>query len=276
MEMNKNFSVAMSVYKNDNPTDFKLAVHSIYNKQTIRPSEIVLVKDGPIPTELEAAVQKLCKDIPIIKVISFEVNRGHAAARQGGLDNASNELVAIMDSDDVAVSTRFEIQLKAFEEHPEVTVVGGNINEFIHETNNVVGSRIVPEKDEDIKDYLKSRCPLNLVTVMYRKSKVQEVGGFIDWYCEEDYYLWIRLAIAGHKFYNVQKNLVDVRVGEEMYQRRGGIRYFKSEAKLQMYMWNHKIISLPNYLYNVIIRFIVQVAMPNSLRSWVFQKFARR
>lgn len=269
------FTVAMSVYKNDNPQDFRTAVHSIYNIQTICPNEIIIIEDGPIPSTLLKVVQELCDEIPIIKVVPFEVNRGHAAARQGGLEAASNELVAIMDADDIAVPTRFEMQLKAFCEHPEATVIGGNINEFVGETSNVVGSRIVPEKDEAVKDYLKSRCPLNLVTVMYKKSKVQEVGGFIDWYCEEDYYLWIRLALAGHKFYNVQENFVNVRVGEEMYQRRGGMKYFKSEAKLQKYMWEHGIIGFPKYVYNTAIRFAVQVAMPNWLRGWVFQKFAR-
>lgn len=123
--MNTDFTVAMSVYKNDNPEDFKTAVHSIYDKQTVRPSEIVLVKDGPIPEALEKAVQEICVEVPVIKVVPFEVNRGHAAARQGGLEAASNELVAIMDADDVAVPNRFEMQLKAFEEHPEVSVVGG-------------------------------------------------------------------------------------------------------------------------------------------------------
>ena len=117
---------------------------------------------------------------------------------------------------------------------------------------------------------------MNLQTVMYRKSKVIEVGGFIDWYCEEDYYLWIRMTMAGHKFYNLQESLVNVRVGEEMYKRRGGVRYFKSEARLQKYMLDHKIISLPRYLYNVVIRWAVQVAMPNSVRGWVFQTFARK
>lgn len=270
-----NFTVVMSVYKNDNPQDFRTAVHSIYDQQTVRPSEIVLVVDGPISDELETAVRDICLEIPVLKVVPFKENRGHAAARQGGLENASNELVAIMDADDIAVPSRFEMQLKAFEEHQEAAAVGGNINEFIYDTQNVVGSRIVPEKDEDIKEYLKSRCPMNLVTVMYKKSKVQEVGGFIDWYCEEDYYLWIRLALAGHKFYNVQENFVNVRVGKEMYQRRGGVKYFKSEAKLQKYMWKHNVISFPKYMYNTAIRFAVQVAMPNKLRGWVFQKFAR-
>ena len=273
--MNKNFTVAMSVYKNDNPQDFKTAVHSIYDKQTVRPSEIVLVEDGPIPEALEKAVQEICAEVPVMKVVPFEVNRGHAAARQGGLDNASNELVAIMDSDDIADPFRFEKQLEYMAQHPEITVTGSIIHEFIGSTDNVVGSRIVPENDAEIKDYLKSRCPMNLQTVMYRRSKVMEVGGFIDWFCEEDYYLWIRLAQAGQKFHNHQESFVNVRVGKEMYQRRGGMKYFKSEAKLQKYMWKHGLIGFPKYVYNTAIRFAVQVAMPNWLRGWVFQKFAR-
>ena len=274
--MEQNFTVAMSVYRNDNPLHFKIAVHSIYDKQNLRPSEIILVMDGPVPSELEFAISEICGEIPVVKVVEFEVNKGHAAARQGGLDNATNELVAIMDSDDIAEPFRFEQQLAYMSEHPEVTVTGSHISEFIRDDNNIVGLRFVPESDVEIKEYLKSRCPMNLQTVMYRKSKVLEVGGFIDWFCEEDYYLWLRLALAGHKFHNHQKSFVKVRVGKEMYQRRGGWKYFKSEALLQKYMLDENIISLSKYVSNVSKRFVVQVMLPNVVRGWVFQKFARK
>ena len=273
--MAENFSVAMSVYKNDNPSDFTTAVLSIYN-QTCPPNEIVLVIDGPVPQIMYDTINTLKEKTEIMKIVVFAENRGHAAARQAGLENASNELVAIMDSDDIAEPNRFEVQLGLMSAHPEVTVVGSIIHEFIGSLENIVGTRAVPENDEDIKKYLRSRCPMNLMTVMYRKSKVKEVGGFIDWYCEEDYYLWIRLALAGHKFYNYQKSLVNVRVGEEMYKRRGGKKYFQSEARLQKFMLDHKLISLPKYIYNVAVRWAVQVAMPNNVRGWVFQKFARK
>lgn len=272
--MNKPFSVCMSVYKNDNTRNFFDAVISIY-EQTCPPDEIILVIDGSIPQVLQDTINDLVRQISIIKVIPLTQNMGHAIARQTGLDAAKNDLCAVMDADDISVPNRFEKQLEAFEEHPEVSVVGGLINEFINKIDNVVGTRIVPEKDADIKDYLKSRCPMNLVTVMMKKSDVMKVGGYLDWYCEEDYYLWIRLTLAGYRFYNIQENLVNVRVGEEMYKRRGGMCYFKSEAKLQKYLFDHKVISLPKYFYNVAIRFGVQVAMPNSVRGWVFQKFAR-
>ena len=265
----------MSVYKNDNPADFAEAVRSIY-KQTCPPDEIVLVVDGPVPDTMRDTIRALKEETGIMKVIPLDQNRGHAIARQTGLEAARNELCAVMDADDISLPDRFEKQLKAFDEHPDVSVVGGLINEFIHRQDNVVGTRIVPEHDAEIKVYLKSRCPMNLVTVMLKKSDVMKVGGYQDWYCEEDYYLWIRLALGEYKFYNIQENLVNVRVGEEMYQRRGGSAYFKSEARLQKYMLDHKVISLPKYLYNVIVRWTVQVAMPNSVRGWVFRNFARK
>lgn len=270
------FSVAMAVYRGDNAADFATAVHSIYSQQSVRPQEIIIVVDGPIPDELEATLAELKRQIDVIRFVRFDENRGHAAARQAGLEAASNELVAIMDADDISVPDRFEKQLAAFNDHPEAAVVGGQIKEFIDSTDNVVGERIVPLGDADIKRYLRSRCPMNLVTVMYRKQAVEAVGGFMDWYCEEDYYLWVRLAEAGYKFANVSDNLVNVRVGCEMYRRRGGWRYFKSEASLQWYMFRHDIISLPRYFYNVAGRFAVQVAMPNCVRGFIFQKLFRK
>lgn len=275
MEAINKFSVCMSVYKNDNITDFVDAIMSIYN-QSIQPNEIILVIDGPVSKDMYDTIRTLKNNLSIMKVIPLEQNMGHAVARQTGLEAANNDLCAIMDADDLSVPDRFEKQLKVFTDHQEISVVGGLINEFIHTCNNVVGTRWVPEKDTDIKKFLKSRCPMNLVSVMLKKSDVMKVGGYQDWFCEEDYYLWIRLSLAGYKFYNIQENLVNVRVGDKMYQRRGGIKYFKSEARLQKYMLDHKIISWPKYIYNILIRLVIQVAMPNRLRGWVFQTFARK
>ena len=269
------FSVCMSVYAKDEPLHFRTAVHSIYTHQTIKPNEIVLVVDGPINSQLQKIIEELQLDIDVLKVIYLPENRGHAISRQTGLEAASNELIAIMDSDDISLPNRFELQLKAFAAYSDVSVVGGIIHEFIGSIDNTVGIRFCPEKDADIKQYLKSRSPMNLVTVMFKKSDVLKVGGYIDWYCEEDYYLWVRLTLGGYKFYNICENLVNVRVGDEMYKRRGGIKYFKSEYTLQKYMYDIDIISFPRYIYNVLLRLIVQVILPNNLRGWLFQKFAR-
>ena len=116
---------------------------------------------------------------------------------------------------------------------------------------------------------------MNQMTVMFKKSSVDKVGGYIDWFCEEDYYLWLRMAMNNMKFKNLPETLVNVRVGEEMYMRRGGLKYFTSEAKLQGFMLKNKIIGFPRYIINVSQRLVLQVLMPNKMRGWVFKKFAR-
>lgn len=268
------FSVSMCVYGRDNPEWFRTAVDSILN-QTAAPSEVVLVVDGPVPDELDAVIKEY-EINPIFNVIRFAENQGHGNARRAGLAACTNELVAIMDADDISTPDRFEKQLKCFADNPDVSIVGGNITEFVDEETNVVGKRTVFEQDEEIKADLKKRCPMNLVTVMFKKSDIDSVGGFIDWYCEEDYYLWLRMALADMKFANTPDVLVNVRVGREMYRRRGGWKYFSSEAKLQRYMRKNGLIGFGTYLTNVAKRFIVQVLLPNRLRGWVFKKFARK
>lgn len=270
------FSVAICVYHKDDTQHFRQAIESVTVNQSLKPNEVVIVCDGPIDGNLDDYVSLLEHRGAPFKIIRLPQNLGHAGARQAGLEAASNNLVAIMDADDISVPDRFEKQIRAYTENPEMAVIGGQIDEFIGEPNNVVGSRIVPLNDAEIKTYLKSRCPMNLVTVMFRKDYVQAVGGYQEWYCEEDYYLWLRLAKAGYSFMNLSENLVNVRVGDEMYQRRGGWHYFKSEARLQGYMLRNRIISMPRYCYNVFGRFAVQVAMPNRLRGFIFQKLFRK
>lgn len=273
--MSKCFSVCMSVYHGDNAAFFKEAVNSLY-AQIRQPDEIVLVVDGPVGDEINQVISKFDSQHDNFRVVRLEKNSGHAIARQTGLNAAQCEYIAIMDSDDIAVPERFENQMAFLEKYPVVDVLGGQINEFIDYTSNVVGVRTVPQTDVDIKAYLKNRCPMNLVTVIMKKESIMKAGGYIDWYCEEDYYLWVRMVEHGMTFANLPDNLVYVRVGNEMYQRRGGLRYFKSEARLQYYMLNHGIISLPRYIYNVLIRFVVQVVMPNKMRGWFFRTFARK
>ena len=267
------FSVSMCVYGKDDPDHFNTAVDSILN-QTRKPDEVVLVVDGPVPEKLDDVIKKF-ENPNFFKVIRLEKNQGHGNARRIGLDACSNELVALMDADDISLPFRFEKQIQMFCENPELAVVGGNITEFIDTQDNIVAARIVPQNDREIKKYLKKRCPFNQVTVMCRKSQITEAGGYIDWYCNEDYYLWLRLFLNNAKFANVQDFLVNVRVGKEMYKRRGGWKYFKSEVKLQKFMFDKKIISCFDFIFNVSVRLIVQVLMPIGLRGWFFKKLAR-
>lgn len=205
------------------------------------------------------------------KVVYLPENQGHGNARRKSLEECTNELVALMDADDISLPYRFEKQLTIFQKNKQVDIVGGQITEFIGEPTNIIGKRVVPLKDLDIKTYMKKRCPMNQVSVMFKKSFYEKVGGYVDWFCEEDYYLWLRMAENKGIFANVPDVLVNVRVGDEMSSRRGGWKYFSSEAKLQNYMLKKQIISFPQYLYNVAIRFAGEIMVPSNVRTKLFK-----
>ncbi len=275
MEAMEKYSVLMSVYKKEKPEYLKAAIDSM-TAQTARPDEIVIVKDGPLTAELEAVLEACSTAFPgLFRIVGYEENKGLGYALNYGMARTRNELVARMDSDDLSLPGRIREQLDYLKAHPETDVVGGDIAEFIGEPGNIVGKRVVPRENEALREYIKRRCPLNHMTVLYKKSEVMRAGGYQDWFCNEDYYLWIRMYLQGSRFANTGTVLVNARVGEEMYQRRGGKRYFDSEIGLQKLMLEKKVITLPVYIENCAKRWIIQRLLPNKLRGLVFRKFAR-
>ena len=272
------FSVAMSVYINDKGSYFNQAITSII-EQTVSPSEIVVVLDGPVKEDIIYILESKKKEVKgriEIKIIELKKNVGLGKALNIAILNCSYEYIARMDSDDISVKDRFEKQLLCFEKMKGISLVGGYIYEFLDVPKQIVGIRTVPEKDEQIKEYSRKRAPVNHVTVMFKKADVIAAGNYRDWYCNEDYFLWLRMIEKEQKFYNIPENLVYVRVGKDMYNRRGGKRYFISEIKLQRYMLNKKMITRTRYIKNIFLRLVLQILLPSNIRGIVFQKFARR
>ena len=205
------------------------------------------------------------------KVIRLKKNSGHGFARRCSVDNCSNDLIALMDADDISYPLRFEKQTEVFLATHGIDIVGGQITEFIDRPSVVVGMRAVPLMDQEIKQYLKKRCPMNQVTVMFKRDAYESAGGYIDWYCEEDYYLWIRMVEKNKVFRNVPENLVHVRIGDEMSARRGGMKYFLSELRIQQYLLEKNFISIWRFFYNSLIRFGGEVVLPTKIRTLLFR-----
>lgn len=269
------FSVLMSVYRNDKPEDFLEAVKSVSVKQTLPPDEIVIVVDGPVPESLEKTIIEIEKNIPSSRILWQKENKGLGQTLNIGMKACSNELVARMDADDISVPDRFEKQIAYMKFHPEVTVCGGQISEFIDSPENIVAYRKVPLDPIDCLNYFKDRDPLNHMTVLLKKSAVMKVGNYQPWHLDEDTYLWGRLLKNGYRIANLQDILVNVRVGKEMYARRGGWKYFKSDSKILKWKLDNGFLSHSRFFYNYMARFGVQVLMPNSLRAWIFKKLLR-
>ena len=155
-------------------------------------------------------------------------------------------------------------------------MVGGQIEEFIDTTENIVYKREVPTEHEKIIAFMKTRCPFNQMTVMFWKSHVINAGGYVEFYHNEDYYLWIRMFLSNYKFHNLPDVLVKARVNSDFYKRRGGVQYFISEYKVQRIMYRNRIISIFRFILNVCVRFTLQVLISDTVRGIVFKKLARK
>ena len=271
------FSVCTSVYKNDKPDFVRVALDSMLEQQSVKPDEIVLVQDGPVPEELSLLLLEYESKYPMLMhVIRLEKNGGLGNALRLGVESAKYNIIARMDSDDICQPDRFEKQLTYLDAHPECDIVGGQMTEFIDSPDNIVGRREVPLTNEEIYEFMKSRCALNHVTVMFRKEAVMKAGNYQDWFWNEDYYLWVRMMMADCKFANIPDVAVNVRSGADQYARRGGKKYFDSEIGIKKLMLEKGMINRKEYVVNYVQRFIIQLLLPNSVRGWVFRTFARK
>lgn len=273
----ESFSVCTSVCRNDKSEFVRVALDSMLVHQSIKPDEIVLVQDGPVPEELSLLLAEYEGKYPkVLHIIRLEKNGGLGNALRLGVENAKYDIIARMDSDDICLPDRFEKQLAFMEAHPDCDIVGGQMTEFIDSPDNIVGRREVPLTNEEIYEFMKSRCALNHVTVMFRKEAVMKAGNYQDWFWNEDYYLWVRMMMAGCKFANIPDVAVNVRSGAGQYACRGGKKYFDSEIGIKKLMLEKGMINRREYVVNYVQRFIIQLLLPNSVRGWVFRSFARK
>ena len=260
------YSVLMSVYFREKPVYLKAAVDSMLS-QTVRPDELVLVCDGPLTPELDAVIA----EYPWLNVIRLEKNSGLGAALNEGLQHCRNELVARMDSDDLALPERCELQLKVFEAQPGLSICSGTLKEFTDDPNEIVGQRTVPEQMDEIVSFSKKRNPFNHPAVMFRKSAVETAGGYNETYhLFEDYYLWIRMLQNGCSGYNVQQPLLKMRVSMDAYERRGGLRY--AMELLRFHSWIRKThwTTWKDYLTGALPHAAVCV-MPKRIRRFIYR-----
>ncbi len=269
------YSFLTSVYKNSKADEMRECVKSM-EEQSVKPEQIVVVLDGEVNEQLKEYIDLLQSEKPhLYTVVPLEQNVGLGNALKAGMEHCRNEIVARMDTDDICVLDRCEKQLACFDADPDLSIVGADIAEFDAQIENIVSYRKVPSSHEEICEYLKSRCPLNHMTVMFKKSEVIKAGNYQHWHYNEDSYLWARMYLAGCKFLNIPEVLVYARIDQNTFKRRGGYKYYKSERDLFKFMYKNKIIGFFAYHKAKAIRFVVQVLMPNSVRQWFFKKFAR-
>lgn len=276
--MDLNFSVLMSVYFKELPRYLDLSLKSITDNQILKPNEIVLVKDGPLTKELDEVIDKYAlKYRNLFKVINLDKNSGLGKALNIGLQYCTYDLVARMDTDDIAKPERFKEQIGVFKKNSNLDIVGSWIDEFCEEENKIVVKRRreVPETSQEIYNKLKKICAFNHPTVMYRKTKVLGVGSYSQEFSLEDYYLWIRLAISGCLMHNIQKSLLYFRTNEATYKRRGGIKLLKNDLTFQYKLYQLDFINTREFIRNSLIYGVYRI-LPNKIRGALQKKLFRK
>jgi len=276
------FTLLMCIYAKENPAFLAECLESI-KKLTVKPDEILIVKDGPLPEELEAVLYKAQEtgdanwtDLQLPENVTL------GPARAAGVKAAKNEWIAIMDTDDICCPDRFEKQLQMIQDNPKLGLVGGQMTEFTDTPDKDVcnnkapmkQSRVVPTKHNDIVKYAKLRNPFNHMTVMFRRDEVLSAGNYRLFHWFEDYDLWTRMIKTGTICANHQDILVEARVNAGTYNRRRGKEYIRCEWRMQKQLKELGIINCAELLRNILIRFSVRL-LPHKLLAGVYRKVLR-
>ena len=267
------YSALMSVYYKENPEWFSMAIDSIVN-QTIKPSEFVIICDGKLTPALENVILNKTRTNNIFKIVRLEKNVGLGPALARGIDECSNEYIARMDSDDYCVPERIEKQFEEFKKDSSLGLVGSNVEEFMGDINNVISHVILPEDNESIIIFSKKRCPFRHPALLYRKSVVLQAGNYRECYLCEDYDLYVRMLQNKCKCKNIQKPLTYMRISEDFYKRRGGIKYAKSIMSFKRGLLRSGYYTKKDYIKSALPHLVICL-LPNLIRKNIYKKLLR-
>ncbi|MDO5034499.1 MAG: glycosyltransferase [Actinomycetaceae bacterium] len=262
------FAVLTSVYKGDDPAQFERALISITREQTLKPNQIVLVQDGPVPPALQEAVDEASTIAgQSVDVVRLQENQGLARALQAGLEHVKYDVIARADSDDVSLPQRFERQL------PLMTgrdLVGSAIAEFEDDETQWGIIRVLPTSHAQIARTARFRDPFNHPSVVMRRSALERAGGYQHLERMEDYWLFARMIATGARTANLAEPLVAYRVGAGAYTRRGGLDLLRSELELQKNMRAIGFTTPGEFARNIVVRAGYRV-IPTPVRKAMYQ-----
>lgn len=268
--MNQRYSVLIPLFYKDNPIWFSESLNSVVN-QTIPPNEILIIHEYPNSKELDSVIESVKSEhsgIEIVDVLDDSlIGSGLGGVLAAGVERCSNELIARMDSDDVSMRDRCERQMKVLVSDPNLTMVGGWVDEFEDSTNDVISVRRVPGTTDEIKRFANVRNPFNHPTVMFKKSAVLSVGNYACLPRCEDYDLWVRMLSAGQQMMNLQEPILFYRTNEGQRRRRKDRKAYDIRRGIKRGMRERREMSLPTYAWTMALDFANYHA-PMFLFEW--------
>jgi glycosyltransferase involved in cell wall biosynthesis len=261
-------SVLMAVYWRDDPLHFADALDSL-RPFVERLDAVILVADGPLTPDLEIVIQQRVLTLKILPV-RLSQSMGLGKALNAGLNQAGSDYLLRMDADDLCRAERLEVLLQRLAEDPRLDVVGSFISEFDADPARPRAERRVPLEHAEIARRMRTRCMMNHVSCMLRRQAVIEAGGYAGGSgFAEDWWLWVRLLSRGARFGNVDRVLVDVRVGNGFVGRRRGWAMLRQDLRLLRMMLDIGFINWLEVFGLVMIK-LLQRLLPAALLSRVY------
>jgi glycosyltransferase involved in cell wall biosynthesis len=267
-------SVLIPVYAGVLPRFLERSLDSVA-AQTLSPSEVVLVEDGPLPPDLAAVIESFARGgkVPLDRVVLKE-NGGPGIANHAGLLRCRGEWVAKCDSDDISLPDRFARQWGCLESTGS-DVCGTAMWEFIGTEDNHIALRLSPPSHEQIARRMRFNNPINHPTALYRRTLALEVGGYPDLRHGEDYDLFARMLAAGARMVNLPQPLVLFRADDSMFDRRTGKDFLRIEWRLQRNLRSYGLIGTPRLILNLVLRLGFRY-LPRPLLRRVYDTFLSR
>ena len=165
------FSLLMSVYSGDDPDNLRSALNSVYELQTRKPDQIVIVVDGPVSKDLEETIEGFRSSHTNVTHVEWcKSNNGLGLALRIGTEYCTGQYILRMDADDLSVPSRFAEQADFAIKNPDIDAFGGYIEEFNKIPGDLRRTRVVPLDEKEIRSVLRQRNPMNHVTMCIKKK----------------------------------------------------------------------------------------------------------
>lgn len=262
-------SVIMSVYKTEEPKYFEEALKSIWDDQSRKPEQIVLVEDGPLTDGLSAVITRWKEKLGgVLCVCKNETNLGLTKSLNVALNHVTSDLVARMDSDDRSDPRRFERQEAYFESHPDVDIVGGALQEF-DEEHECLNVRNYPLTHEEAIKYIMKASPLAHPAVMMRMKMFQEGLKYDERFrMSQDIQLWFDAIIKGYHIGNIPEVVLYFRRAGDVFKRRSRV---KAKNEFKIYMNGiYRMHGLWTTAYRYPIARYIFRNLPTPIVKWIY------
>jgi len=227
--LNDTVSVVTTVYEKDELCYIKEAFASLQS-QVLPIFEIIVVVDGPVSNDVFTYLKSLRSDL--FYVHYFEHNQGVGYARNYGVSCVRGNYVAFMDSDDISLPQRINVQLKYLKLN-DLDAVSAFMDVFDN-SDNVLYTRRLPEKSSDIIKCAPFFCPLHNTALFAKKSVLQRLGYNNNYIVSEDYDLFIRMIKLSYRLGNVPEVLVRYRQPNKSLLKRRGLNYALCDLKVKL------------------------------------------